>query len=226
MVSKVRVGVIDSGCSALQGARLDGARRFWLEQGMLCEGELQADALGHGSAVLARLLSQVDDVSVSIAQVFDSRGATSVLQVSAALLWLVEQGVDVINLSLGLTQDRPVLRQACAQAQAAGVLLCASSPARGGPVYPASYPGVVRITGDARCANGQWSWLNTAQAEFGAAVGEQGGPAGASLACAALSGQMCSWLQAHRGASHEQLLGYLRDNATFVGPERRGVEHV
>lgn len=225
MMSEVCVGVIDTGCSALQARSLAGGRRFWLEQGMLREGELQVDALGHGSAVLGRLLAQGEGVSARMAQVFDNRGSTTVLQVSAALLWLVEQGVSLVNLSLGLQQDRPVLRQACAAALEAGVVLCASSPARGGPVYPASYPGVLRITGDARCREGQWSWLDSAQADFGAAVGEHAGQAGASLACAALSGLICAYLRKHPGANREQVLGYLREEAAYIGPERRGGEH-
>ncbi|MDD2047705.1 subtilisin-like serine protease QhpE [Pseudomonas putida] len=225
MTNELCVGVIDSGCSAQQAQYLTGGRRFWLEQDSLRQGELQADALGHGSAVLERLLAQSDGLSVKVAQVFDSRGATSVLQVSAALLWLVEQGVSLVNLSLGLAQDRAVLRQACAVAVEAGVLLCASSPARGAPVYPASYPGVLRITGDARCEAGQWSWLDTAQADFGAAVGEGAGTAGASLACAALSGQIATYLRDYRQATREQVLAYLRDNAAFIGPERRGGGH-
>jgi len=92
-------------------------------------------------------------------------------------------------------------------------------------VYPASYPGVLRITGDARCAAGQWSWLDTAQADFGAAVGEDAGSAGASLACAALSGQIAAYLHEHRRATREQVLAYLRENAAFIGPERRGGRH-
>ncbi|MFK8333210.1 S8 family serine peptidase [Pseudomonas sp. BJa5] len=225
MMTELCVGVIDTGCSELQAHSLLGGRRFWLEQGMLREGELQADALGHGSAVLGRLLGQAGGVPARMAQVFDNRGSTTVLQVSAALLWLVEQGVSLVNLSLGLQQDRPVLRQACAAALEAGVLLCASSPARGGPVYPASYPGVLRITGDARCREGQWSWLDTAQADFGAAVGERAGNAGASLACAALSGLICAYLREHPGADREQVLAYLREHAAFTGPEHRRGEH-
>lgn len=130
MGAELRVGVIDSGCSPDQAAGLLGARRFWLDDGVLREGEALADQLGHGTAVLARLRREASRVPVLMAQVFQQHGSTSALQVAAALLWLVEQGVSVVNLSLGLHQDRPVLRQACAEAQAAGVLLCASSPAR------------------------------------------------------------------------------------------------
>lgn len=221
MATELRIGVIDSGCSPEQAATLVAARRFRLEEGVLCEGEPVPDHLGHGSAVLARLQSEAGQLPALMAQVFDRQWSTSALQVAGALLWLVEEGATLVNLSLGLHQDRPVLRQACAEAQAAGVLLCASSPARGGPVYPASYPGVLRITGDARCAPGQWSWLGSGQADLGGYVGGQG-MAGASLACAALSGRIARLLEQHPDMDHPQLLAHLRDTAAFTGPERRG----
>lgn len=222
MGAELRVGVIDSGCSPDQAAGLLGARRFWLDDGVLREGEALADQLGHGTAVLARLRREASRVPVLMAQVFQQHGSTSALQVAAALLWLVEQGVSVVNLSLGLHQDRPVLRQACAEAQSAGVLLCASSPAQGMPVYPASYPGVIRITGDARCAAGQWSWLNSAQADFGGHMGGQGS-AGASMACAALTGRIAAMLRDQPQMDAQQVLDRLRRHAAFIGPERRGV---
>ena len=225
MGTDLRIGVIDTGCSALQAERIAGARRFWLEQGELREGPPHADALGHGSQVLDCLLAQGGSGAVLIAQVFGQQGLTSALQVSAALLWLVEQGAVLVNMSLGLQQDRNVLRAACALAVEAGVVLCASSPARGAPVFPAHYPGVLRVTGDARCAPGQWSWLDTDQADFGAPVDPASGVSGASLACAALCGQVRALLTLQPKASHAQVLAYLRDNATYAGPERRGREH-
>lgn len=221
MAGEVLVGLIDSGCSAAQGEGLRAARRFWLEQGMLREGEPHPDRLGHGSAVLARLQAEAGRVPLLLAQVFGDQGSTSALQVAAALLWLAEQGATLVNLSLGLQQDRPVLRQACAEVQAAGVLLCASSPAQGAAVYPASYPGVIRITGDARCAPGQWSWLGSAQADFGGHVGERG-MAGASLGCAAVTGRIAGLLQQRPGLDREQVLAWLQEHASFIGPERRG----
>ena len=221
MANELRVGMIDSGYSAEQAQWVVAARRFWLEDGVLREGEPEPDGLGHGSAVLARLQEEAGQVTLLVAQVFSGQGSTSALQVAAALLWLAEQGATVINLSLGLQQDRPVLRQACAEVQAAGVLLCASSPAQGNAVYPAAYPDVIRITGDARCAPGQWSWLNSAQADFGGYVGERS-MAGASLGCGALTGRIAALLQQHPSLEREQVLAWLQTHATFVGPERRG----
>ncbi|MNG76133.1 Subtilisin DY [compost metagenome] len=221
MATEVRVGFIDSGCSPAQAQGVVAARRFWLQDGMLHEGEALADQLGHGSAVLGRLLEAAGEVPVLLAQVFSEQASTSALQVAAALLWLAEQGATVINLSLGLQQDRTVLRQACAEVQAAGVLLCASSPAQGAAVYPASYPGVLRITGDARCAPGQWSWLGTAQADFGGHVGQRG-MAGASLGCAAVCGRVVALLHERPGLDQQQVHDWLQTHAAFKGPERRG----
>ncbi|MHC5352069.1 subtilisin-like serine protease QhpE [Metapseudomonas furukawaii] len=222
MAAEPRIGLIDSGFAPEQGAGVALSRRFWLEAGELREGDTRLDALGHGSVVLDTLSRHAGPASLCVAQVFGERWQTSPLQIAAALYWLLEQDVALISMSLGLRSDRPVLREACAVAQAAGVLLCASSPAQGEPVYPASYPGVIRITGDARCAPGQWSWLGTRQADLGAHVTAHNGVAGASVACAALAGILAARLRDQPGATREQMLDWLQQGAAFSGPERRG----
>lgn len=221
MATEPSIGIIDSGFALEQAARVALARRFWLDGGELQEGESQPDILGHGSLVLDTFGRYAGPARVCMAQVFGERWQTSPLQVAAALYWLLEQDVALITMSLGLRNDRPVLREACVLAQSAGVLLCASSPAQGEPVYPAGYPGVIRITGDARCAPGQWSWLNSPQADFGTYVSAANGAAGASMACAALSGIIAAHLRDHPGASREAMLNWLQEGAAFTGPERR-----
>ncbi|WP_025126285.1 S8 family serine peptidase [Pseudomonas sp. PH1b] len=220
MKPEVRIGVIDSGHAAEQ--RVVQGRRFFLQPEGIGEGRLQPDTLGHGSAIVEAIQQRAPDAQLYVAQVFDQRGVTSAAQVSAALYWLLEQEVRLINLSLGLRQDRPSLRQACAEAEARGVLLCASSPAQGEPVYPARYPGVLRATGDARCSAQQWAWLGSAQADFAACVqGAGSGQSGASLGCAALSGHIGAYLARHPDASKAQVAQWLREHADFHGPERR-----
>ncbi|WXL27941.1 S8 family serine peptidase [Ectopseudomonas mendocina] len=221
MNTELRIGFIDSGFAPHQAPRITQARRFWLEGDELRQGEPLPDALGHGCGVLDALCAQSETVSVFSAQVFAGQWQTSPLQIAAALYWLLEQNVSLINMSLGLRSDRPVLREACAELQSAGVLLCASSPAQGEPVYPASYPGVIRITGDARCNPGQWSWLNSAQADFGAHVSRGSGLAGASLACATLSGLIVGYLQEHPDADRQSVFDWLSRGAAYTGQERR-----
>lgn len=219
---ELRIGVVDSGFSAAQRIQVMAARRFSLLADGVDEGDTRDDALGHGSAVVEAISRRAPSARFCAAQVFDQRGVTSALQIAKAIDWLVAQDVRLINLSLGLRQDRCLLREACASAAAHGVLLCASSPAQGEGVFPADYPQVLRVTGDARCTEQEWSWLDSAQADFAACVhGTYLGQSGASLGCAALSGHIASFLVEQPRASNEQVVHWLQENARYRGPERR-----
>ncbi|WP_448680330.1 subtilisin-like serine protease QhpE [Pseudomonas nicosulfuronedens] len=220
MRPELLVGVIDSGHSAEQAASVISGQRFRLADDGLDRLPLSVDLLGHGSVVCQAILSHAPDARLSVAQVFDERGVTSPLQIAAALHWLGEQGVRVINLSLGVRQDRPILREAVTELIEAGVLVCASSPARGEPVFPASYAGVIRVTGDARCGEGKWSWLDSPQADFGASV-TVSGRSGASLGCAAFSGHLAALLRERPELSNVQLIEVMRERAAFRGIERK-----
>ena len=222
MKPELRIGVVDSGHSAAQRVQVVAGRRFSLVEDGLVEGALLDDPLGHGCAVIEAIGRRAPSAVFCVAQVFDQRGVTSALQIATAIDWLIAQDVSLINLSLGLRQDRPLLRTACAAAVARGIVLCASSPAQGEGVYPASYPQVLRVTGDARCTEQQWSWLDSAQADFAACVrGTYPGQSGASLGCAALSGHIAGFLLAHPEASRQQIIDWLQVNARYRGPERR-----
>ncbi|MCL2657002.1 MAG: peptidase S8 and S53 subtilisin kexin sedolisin [Betaproteobacteria bacterium] len=220
----LHIGVVDSGHAPEQARWIVAGRRFSLSETGVSEGRLSEDALGHGGAVLQAIVSRAPDVHISLAQVFDGRGVTSPLQIAAALEWLRGRGVRLINLSLGLHRDSRLVRAACAELLDDGALICASSPARGAPVFPASLPGVVRVTGDARCGAREWSWLDSSQADFGAAV-DAGSPgvAGASLGCAAFSGHLAALLAERPDLSNDGLLRWMCDNARYRGIERKAI---
>ncbi|MBM2768323.1 subtilisin-like serine protease QhpE [Burkholderia anthina] len=222
--ASMRVGVVDSGYPPSLSVRVAETRRFSLDDASgLRAGAAEPDRLGHGSAICATIAAAAPDAMLVVAQVFDARGVTSAAQIAHAIDWLLTQRIRVINLSLGVRADRDSLRDACAAAVAQRVTVFASSPAQGTPVFPASYPGIVRVTGDARCAPGQWSWLDSAQADFGAVVssGAPRAPAGASIACAALSGHAARWFARHPDADTVALVAHLREDAAYVGVERR-----
>lgn len=220
MRPELRVGVVDSGHAFEQADSVLHGQRFCLSNDGLDRLPLSIDLLGHGSVVCETILSRAPHARLCVAQVFDERGVTSPLQIAAALHWLGGQGVRVINLSLGVRQDRPILREAVAELVEAGVLVCASSPARGEPVFPASYPGVIRVTGDARCGEGEWSWLDSLQADFGASV-KVSGRSGASLGCAAFCGCLAALVAEQPGLSNVQIIEVMRERAVFRGIERK-----
>ena len=151
-----RIGLIDS-CGAHPRAVVAAAFAGLIPpaagQGIV------ADATGHGTRMADVICSAHASVELALGQVFVGSTRTSAASVAAAMDWAVLQGAQLLHLSLGLSADRAVLASAVRRAVDAGVLIVAASPARGAPVYPASYAGVIRATGDARCAAGEISHL-------------------------------------------------------------------
>lgn len=220
----IRIGVVDSGSEPHQ--RIIASAAFVLQGSQLWLSEAQPDQLGHGGRIIDIIQQLAPEAELLSAQVFVDRFTTTAAQVAAAIDWLVEQGAQVINLSLGLRQDRESLRDACARALKQGVILCAASPARGEPVYPSAYPGVFRMTGDARCDRAQISHLETEFADFGGCVrplDDSMGQSGASMGCAHLSALVARGLQ-RDVRSLSEVRDWLARQSVYHGPEqRRGV---
>ncbi|PSL11724.1 subtilase family protein [Marinobacterium halophilum] len=220
----VRIGVVDSGHGVAQ--KVTGSAAFAVEEGQLWLADAVPDQLGHGSRIIEIIQTLAPDAEVLSAQVFHDRFTTTAAQVAAAIDWLVEEGAQLINLSLGLRQDRESLREACARARKRGVILCAASPARGEPVYPSAYSGVFRMTGDARCSRTEITHLDTEFADFGACVrplDETPGQSGASLGCAHLSAHLAGYLRDADQPRVSAARAWLIERSCYQGPEQRGV---
>lgn len=223
----VRVGVVDSGFNPRQAHSIASSAAFVIENDALWQSDAHDDQLDHGTKVIDAIHHLAPQATIYSAQVFGERFTTTALQVAAAIHWLTEQKVALINLSLGLRTDREELRDAITDAVQAGILICASSPAKGDPVYPSAYPGVLRTTGDARCDKPQWSLLETQYADFGAHVRcLEGSISGASIGTAYMCGHIAQFMASHPDASRAELGRYLKANASFYGAERRGPDEV
>jgi hypothetical protein len=153
-----------------------------------------------------------------LGQVFTDAGPTSGAAVAAAIDWAVSRRAALIHLSLGLASDRAVLADAVARALEAGCILVAAAPARGVPVYPAAYAGIIRATGDARCAPGELSCLGPSF--FGACPRLEAGPGargGASIGAAWVTHAL---LDAPAEAA-ATAVARLTAASTYFGPERK-----
>ena len=153
---EVTIAVVDTGVSAthpdLGGKVLPGYNA-------ISDSGDANDDNGHGTAVSGLIAAQSDN-GVGVAgmcwgcrilpvKVLNAYGSGSDDNVARGIRWAVDQGVRVINLSLGGDNDAPVLRDAVAYAVARNVLIVAASgnsQQQGNPIsYPAAYPGVLGV---------------------------------------------------------------------------------
>lgn len=96
-----------------------------------------AQSTGNGVGV-AGIASQAAILPV---KVLDANGSGSYDDIADGIIWATDQGVDIINLSLGGAADLQVLQDACEYAWNRGVLLvvAAGNEATTTPSYPAAY---------------------------------------------------------------------------------------
>ncbi len=224
MSATVRVGLLDSGVGPGLEDRVAAARAFKLGQdGAVAATPAGPDWLGHGTAVAGIVAAGAPAARLLVAQIFAERLVASAAEAAAGLDWLMAEQARLVCMSFGLRDDRRVLREACARAHEAGVVLLAAAPARGRPVYPASYPDVLRVTGDARCRPGELSALGTAQADFGACVlAPDGRTAGASIGAAHAAAVIARMMAAGDAITPDNVAARLSAKAGYRGPERRG----
>jgi hypothetical protein len=219
----VRVALLDSGVDDHAATQVLAAAAFLAApDGRVAATGAVADMLGHGNALAAIVRSEAPGAELLVAQLFTEKLACTPLQVASALDWAVSRGAQLVNMSFGLSHDRPVLSEACARAVARDVVLVAAAPARGDPVFPAAYPGVIRATGDARCRPGEISWLDSEQADFGGCVQSSvSAVSGASVGCARVCAKIASYLKPGVMADRVELIQWLVQQARYHGRERR-----
>lgn len=151
----VKVAVIDSGCDLdhpdLKSNLLDNGYNF------IDDNEYPIDDNGHGSHVagtIAACNNGLGIVGVSPktkilpVKSLDSEGSGSLHSVAMGILWAVEQGVDIITMSLGTESHSKDFHDVIKFAHSKGVLIfCAAgnSGYRNNIMYPARYPETISI---------------------------------------------------------------------------------
>jgi len=93
------------------------------------------------------MLSDDDNVCYLIGQVFGSSGNTQTSTILEAVSWALENGADVINMSLGGPNYLETANTLFEQVKAAGKVVIAAAGNDGSDAlsYPASYPSVVSV---------------------------------------------------------------------------------
>ncbi|MBI3312496.1 MAG: S8 family serine peptidase [Candidatus Omnitrophica bacterium] len=103
----------------------------------------------HGTASSGRILDGAGGANIELmpVQVFGSSGGASWSTIIKAINYAVDNGAQVINMSLGGMAGSPLVQQAIDRATEKGILVVASAGNHGteAPAYPASYNGVLSV---------------------------------------------------------------------------------
>lgn len=148
----VRIAIVDSGVHA------DHPHVGGVSGGIAIgpAGELSedyVDRLGHGTAVAAAIREKAPECELLAVRVFDRTLMTTGQALVAAIEWSALQGVQLINLSLGTSNQEhaAALADAVAKAAANGAIVVSAAPQEGAAWLPGGLPGVVAVDVDWDC---------------------------------------------------------------------------
>lgn len=120
-------------------------------EGNLTDSPTPTDVYGHGTHI-AGIIAAHSNNGVGIAgvapecqliniKVADDRGRCDASRIAAGIIWAVDEGANVINVSIELRDPSPALEEAINYAWGQGVVVIAAAGNEGTqkPVYPAAY---------------------------------------------------------------------------------------
>lgn len=142
----VIVGILDSGIQA--HPQFDDVYIVHID---LAGGGVAGPGAAHGTSVASIITGSegiAPEAELFVVRVLDDEGLGNSYDVAKGIVQAVDLGVKVINMSLGVYQDSPLLRQAVSYADERGVLMVAAAgnDAYNRMPYPAAYPQVLAVT--------------------------------------------------------------------------------
>jgi subtilisin family serine protease len=151
----VTIAVLDSGIT-YEHPEFSG--RILPGKDLINQDEHPADDLGHGTHVAGIAAAAIDNqlgsagvcgaCQILPVKVLNKNNFGTMWGVANGLLWAVDQGADIVVMSLGSRSANELLRRAVAYAGVHNVLLVAAAGNNGNrqAFYPAAYPGVLAVS--------------------------------------------------------------------------------
>lgn len=216
MSNKLHIGLIDSGCDDItcDGGFID------VENSSYQVTKLKKDLHNHGTEI-SNIIGN-EHASFTCAQVFDKELITTAETISFAIDYLCKKGVDLIHMSLGLKNDRKILKEAIQKAIDKNITIVASSASLStNKTYPASYIGVIAVTADARCFEDNISYINCEHATLGASPFSNNPQIRGSSSAAAHVTRLLSKLHFDGIVEVNEQLEYIKSNALYKTAQAR-----
>ncbi len=152
--SRIRVAIIDSGIAS--GHPHIGIVRH----GVSLVGDDRSawqDRLGHGTAVAAAIHDLAPDVELLAVRVFEDTLATTARLLCEGIEWAAANGAQLVNLSVGTTNEahRLAFERAIASAREQGTRVVSAAFDRTVRLLPGTLDGVVGVIADDGCPRGE-----------------------------------------------------------------------
>ena len=156
MIRRIRIGIIDSGVHAAHPHVGNIAGGVTIANAAP-DPTPYVDHLGHGTAIAALIYSRAPQAELFAVKIFHRALATNLADVLGAIDWCLLNNMDLINLSLGTTnQDhRSAFEQAVRKITAAGTGMVSAFEMDGAEALPGSLSGVVAVAAEPSKPPGQ-----------------------------------------------------------------------
>lgn len=148
----VKIAIIDSGVDSEYpeiGPIAQGINIRIGSKGQIIWGTDYVDRSGHGTACTGIIHQIASDAEIHIVRIFEKSLVADGKLLIEALQWVINHGIDVVNLSLGTTdcQYFEPIQELCRQAACENIILVAAAHNRGIESYPAILPDVIGVQG-------------------------------------------------------------------------------
>ena len=224
----VRVAVVDSGIDKEHpkvGSIAGGVDISVCAKGQIVYNVNEfTDRAGHGTACAGIIRNKAPDAALYSVRIFDQSLSAPPEALVAAIQWATDQGVDVVNLSLG-TSDvafREAIADACRLAVEDGIILVAAEHNDGLESYPAVLPEATGVAGGSIYEKYGYHFRPNARVECVARGDEQRVCwmnhreiviSGTSYAAPHITGIVALIREAHPGANLDTVRELLKANA-------------
>lgn len=152
-MSSLRIAVLDSGINPLHSH----VGRLAAGVNLAAEGKVEdtLDHLGYGTAVAALIHALAPEATIVPVRIFDKTLSTTLPSLVRALEWCAANSIQIINLSLGTTDEhhREPFVNAVAHIADAGAVLVAPYAMEEKLLLPGTLPGVVGVVADTACSD-------------------------------------------------------------------------
>jgi len=228
----VKVALIDSGVNPAHShvERVSGGISFTLREGdEIIRGADYQDRIGHGTALAGIFRKKAPGVELYAVKIFDRTLRAHAKILEKAIEWALEEGMKVINLSLGTSNpihEEP-LRALCDEAESQKVLIIASGFPGQRHSYPAVFPNVIGAAGDERCSWNSYFYMEGDPVPFRAhpqprpipGIPQERNFKGHSFASAHIGALVTCLLERYPTADRAQVLDILISNAARPSSE-------